>query len=99
MPIQREEVERIAELARLDIAPDRIEKTAEELSRVLEFVAALDRLDLAGCEPTMFAPLDSPLREDQLDERCLTPEQAVAMAPASENGFFVVPPVVENVNP
>jgi aspartyl-tRNA(Asn)/glutamyl-tRNA(Gln) amidotransferase subunit C len=99
MAITREEVHRIAELARLEIPPDQEMRVAGELSEVLDFVAALDRLDLAGCEPTVFAPADAPLREDAVDARRLSHEQALAMAPASEHGFFLVPPIVENVNP
>ena len=100
MAITREEVRRIAELARLEIPVEQEPKIAGELSGVLDFVTALDRLDLAGCEPTVFAPADAPLRDDVPDEvRRLDPERALAMAPASEHGFFLVPPIVENVNP
>jgi aspartyl-tRNA(Asn)/glutamyl-tRNA(Gln) amidotransferase subunit C len=100
MAITREEVRRIAELARLEIATDQEPKVAAELSAVLDFVAALDRLDLAGCEPIVFAPADAPLRSDVPDDvRRLDPERALAVAPAAEHGFFLVPPIVENVNP
>jgi len=99
MAITREEVEKVAELARLEIPAEREGRMVEELSAVLDFVAALDRLDLAGCEPSAFAPAEAPLREDRPDGRRLTNEQALAMAPAAEHGFFLVPPIVENVNP
>ena|SRR5437867_572058 len=99
MGLDRAEVERIASLARLEIGDDSIVRTAAELSAVLEFVASLKRLDLAGCEPTTFAPSDSPLRKDEIDDRRLKPETALAAAPEAEDGFFLVPPIVENVNP
>jgi len=99
MSIQRDDVRRIAELARLEIPEDRIEKMAAELSAVLDFAEALRRLDLEGCEPTAFAPATTPLREDVPDGRRLAVEQATAAAPESEHGFFLVPPVVENLNP
>ena len=99
MAIRREDVERIAELARLEIPVAQEPKIAGELSGVLEFVAALDRLDLAGCEPTVFAPADAPLREDVVNGRRLARETALAAAPEREDGFFRVPPVVENLNP
>jgi len=99
MAITREEVEKVAELARLEIPAEREGRMVEALSAVLDFVAALDRLDLAGCEPSAFAPAEAPLREDRPDGRRLTNEQALAMAPAAEHGFFLVPPIVENVNP
>ena len=99
MAIRREEVERIAELARLEIPEERVERVAAELSAVLDFVAAINRLDLEGCEPTTFAPADAPLRADAPDGRRLAAADALAMAPEAEDGFFLVPPVVENVNP
>jgi aspartyl-tRNA(Asn)/glutamyl-tRNA(Gln) amidotransferase subunit C len=98
MSIRREDVERIAELARLELPAADVERTAAELSKILDFVAALDRL-LAGCEPTEFAPADAPLREDRPNGRRLPTADALAAAPESEDGFFLVPPIVENVNP
>jgi len=99
MAISRDEVRRIAELARLEIPDDRLERMAAELSAVLDFVAALQRLDLAGLEPTTFAPADTPLREDVPDGRRLSNEAALAAAPEREDPFFLVPPIVENINP
>jgi aspartyl-tRNA(Asn)/glutamyl-tRNA(Gln) amidotransferase subunit C len=99
MTIRREEVERIAELARLEIPEARMERMAAELSAVLDFAGALDKLDLAGKEPVSFAPADAPLRDDVVNGRRLATEAALAMAPQAEDGFFLVPPIVENVNP
>ena len=99
MTIRREDVERIAELARLEVPESRMERMAAELSAVLDFVTALNRLDLAGYTPTGFAPAGVPLREDEVNGRRLSTEDALAMAPQTEGGFFLVPPVVENLNP
>ena len=97
--IRREEVERIAELARLEIPEARLERVAAELSAVLDFVGALNRLELGGYQPTSFAPEGAALRADEADGRRLSNEQALAMAPEAEAGFFLVPPIVENLNP
>lgn len=100
MSIQRDDVRRIAELARLEIPEDRIDRTAAELSAVLDFAETLKKLDLEGCEPSVFAPTAAPLRADALDDvRRLDADTATAAAPESEHGFFLVPPVVENLNP
>jgi aspartyl-tRNA(Asn)/glutamyl-tRNA(Gln) amidotransferase subunit C len=99
MSISRDDVRKIAELARLEIPEDRIDRMVRELSAVLEYAASLGQLDLKGCEPTAFAPVEAPLREDGLDERRLTAEMALAAAPEGEQGFFLVPPIVENLNP
>ncbi len=99
MSISREEVARIAELARLEIPEDQVERLAGQLSQVLDFAATLHQLDLQGCEPTVFAPADAPLREDEPDGRRLDRQRVLAGAPEGEDGFFLVPPIVENVNP
>src|SRR6266850_871036 len=99
MSISRDEVKRIAELARLEIPDERIERMARELSAVLDFATSLQRLDLEGCEPSVFAPEDAPLRDDVRDARRLEPETALAMAPERDGDFFLVPPIVENLNP
>lgn len=99
MSISREDVVRIAELARLEIPESQIERLAGQLSQVLDFAATLNQLDLAGCEPTVFAPADAALRADEPDGRRLSNDQALAAAPEGEGGFFLVPPIVENVNP
>ncbi len=99
MAIGREEVARIAELARLEIPADRVERLAAELSEVLEYARVLEGLDLAGCEPLAFAAPGAPLRADEPDGRRLAAEDALAMAPEAEGGFFLVPPVVEYLEP
>ncbi|HEY2955703.1 MAG TPA: Asp-tRNA(Asn)/Glu-tRNA(Gln) amidotransferase subunit GatC [Candidatus Eisenbacteria bacterium] len=99
MAITREEVKRIAELARLEIPESKLDKMAAELSAVLDYAATLGRLDLAGHEPSTFAPADNPLREDAVNGRRLTTEAALAAAPEREDAFFRVPPIVENLNP
>lgn len=97
--IRREDVERIAELARLEIPPDRMERMRAELSAVLDFVRALERLDLKTHQPIGFAPAGAPLKQDEPNGRRLANDDAIAMAPEAEDGFFLVPPIVENVNP
>jgi len=97
--MEPEQVRRVAELARLELGPEELEQAARELSSILEFAATLQRLDLAGCEPSVFAPATSGLRDDAEDGRRLTQAEATAAAPETEDGYFIVPPVVENVQP
>ena len=99
MAIRRDEVEKIAELARLEIPEDRIERMRAELSSVLDFVAQLQRLDLTAHAASGLAPEGMPLREDVVNGRRLATDAALAAAPETEDGFFLVPPIVENVNP
>src|SRR5262245_20088960 len=99
MAMERDDVLRVAELARLELEDADVDRMARELSAVLDFVAAIQRLDLAHSKPSVFAPTNAAPREDALDDRRLTPEQATAAAPEAEDGYFLVPPIVENVQP
>jgi len=99
MAIDRAEAARIAELARLSLSPEELDRMAIQLSNVLEFAATLDQLSL-GDEPlTAIAPPEAALRKDEPDGRTLDAETAVANAPEAEGGFFLVPPVVEDLEP
>ena len=99
MALSRAEAARIAELARLHVPEAELDRVAAQLSQVLDFAAALNELQL-GDEPlTAFAPADTPLRIDGPDGRTLDAEIATANAPEAEAGFFLVPPVVEDLEP
>jgi len=99
MAIRPEEVRRIAELARLEIPEERVAVVAAQLSRVLDFVATLETLDLSADRPETLTDPESALRDDVANGRRLGSERATAGAPEAEPEFFVVPPIVENVNP
>ena len=99
MALSRDEAARIAELARLHVPESELDRLAVELSKVLDFAATLNELEL-GDEPlTAFAPAEAPLRIDGPDGRTLAAGEASANAPEAEAGFFLVPPVVEDLEP
>ena len=99
MPIDRKTVKEVAALARLEVDDARADRLAVEMSEILAYAERLQKLDLSGLEPTVLAPADTPLREDEPNGRRLGNEDALRAAPAAEGGYFLVPPVVENVEP
>ena len=93
--ITRDEVERIAALARLSLAPDEAERMTTQLGALLDYVALLGELDTRDIEPTSHpVPIATPLREDRAGTP-LAPDLALANAPESEGGAFRVPPIIE----
>lgn len=95
MTIGKPEVENIAHLARLSVADSEVDKYVEELSRILEFVEQLSDIDTDGIVP-MAHPLEMTqrLRPDKITES----DQRIefqACAPATENGLYLVPKVIE----
>ena len=99
MAIDRAEAARIAELARLYVPDSELDRLALELSDVLEFAATLNELELGDERLTAFAPAGEPHRVDEPDGRTLGPGIATANAPEAEAGFFLVPPVIEDLEP
>lgn len=94
--ISREEVKEIADLARLSLSEDEVERMTSDLDQMLDYVALLQQLDTAAIEPTAHAiPLPTPRREDR-PQPGIDPELALANAPERDGTAFVVPKVIES---
>jgi aspartyl-tRNA(Asn)/glutamyl-tRNA(Gln) amidotransferase subunit C len=95
MEITKQDVEKVAKLARLELTE--VEKTAftRQLSQILTHVETLKQYDTAGVEPT--ATVLGQVNVFRADEvrPSLPVERAVANAPESTEGFFVVPKIIE----
>jgi aspartyl-tRNA(Asn)/glutamyl-tRNA(Gln) amidotransferase subunit C len=94
--ITRDEVLHVAKLARLQLAPDELARTEIQLGAILEYVAALSELDVTGVEPyfRVVAPTGQ-LRQD-IVKPSLDHELVLSQAPASADGGFAVPKVMED---
>ena len=95
MAIGQDEIEKIAELARIRIAPDQIGDVTRRITDILGMVDQLQAADTKDVEP-MANPLDAVqrLRADEVTEENRR-EAFQAIAPAVENGLYLVPRVVE----
>lgn len=95
MSVTKDDVRRIAGLARLKEPAERLDALTEELNGILNWVELLDEVDVTGVEPmTTAAPTKLPLRADAVtdgDKR----DAVLNNAPKAEEGFFVVPKSVE----
>jgi len=93
--IAREQVERVALLARLELEADEAELLTGHLDAILDYVETLAEIDTTGVEPTSHAiPLATPLREDE-PETPMDPERALRNAPVRDGSAFVVPKVLD----
>jgi len=94
MKISKEEVLYVAHLARLDLDAESIEKFAGQIDEILGYIEKLNRVDTKGIKPTSHAIfLTNAFREDKEREH-LDRDLALANAPESEAGSFVVPKIV-----
>ncbi|OIN94845.1 MAG: asparaginyl/glutamyl-tRNA amidotransferase subunit C [Deltaproteobacteria bacterium CG1_02_45_11] len=95
MKITRDEVIKVANLARLDIDEESIDRLAEQIGTILEYVDTLNRVDTHGVNPTSHAIyLTNAFREDR-ETKPFDRDLSLANAPEKEDGNFIVPKVIE----
>ena len=92
--ITRDEVAHLANLARIDLDDAELDHLAPQLSVILESVASISQVAGDDVPPTSHPlPLTNVFREDVVTPS-LSAEQALAMAPASEQQRFLVPRIL-----
>ena len=95
MQVDEATVWRIARLARIKITKVEAEGLVQELSGILNWVKQLDEVDTSAVEPmTRVVPIELKKREDIVTDGNKT-DQILKNAPMTEDGFFVVPKIVE----
>jgi aspartyl-tRNA(Asn)/glutamyl-tRNA(Gln) amidotransferase subunit C len=95
MSVDAATVRRIAHLARIAVAEDEVEHLRAELNAILAFVEQLSEVDVEGIEPmTSVIPMEMKKRPDEVTDGGI-PDDILKNAPAAQDGFFVVPKVVE----
>lgn len=87
-------VAKVANLARLALTEDELDRYTHQLDDVLDHFADIDELDLSSVEPMMQPiPLTNILRED-VELPSLDRDEVLAAAPAAEDGRFRIPPIL-----
>lgn len=94
--IGREEIEKVAKLARLELTESEAERFSEQLSDILVYVEKLNELNTDGVEPLAHClPITNVFREDNPKES-LPVERAVENAPQRDGNFFKVPKILDD---
>jgi aspartyl-tRNA(Asn)/glutamyl-tRNA(Gln) amidotransferase subunit C len=95
MKLTREQVRRVAILARLRLSAKEEERLTEELDKILEYMETLNRLDTSRVEP--FVPATgvvNAFREDRVTNQP-NADALLANAPAKDGAFIEVPKIIE----
>jgi aspartyl-tRNA(Asn)/glutamyl-tRNA(Gln) amidotransferase subunit C len=94
MKITKEEVVHVAKLARLNLNDDAIEVYTKQLGDILTYMDTLNSVDTKDVPPTSHAIfINNAFREDEV-KASVSVERALANAPQSDDGSFVVPKVI-----
>jgi len=92
--ISKEEVVHVAKLARLNLDEEAIELYTKQLGDILTYMDTLNRVDTEDVPPTSHAIfINNAFREDKV-KASVSVGRALANAPRSEDGSFVVPKVI-----
>lgn len=95
MAIDAETVRKVARLARLAVPEAALQPMAGELSSIMAWIEQLNEVDTDGVEPmASCVAIDLPMRADVVTDGEKR-DAVLANAPKSDQGFFVVPKVVE----
>lgn len=95
MSLDTSTVRTIANLARIEVRDDELAHLAGELSGILQFVEQLQELNTDGVPPmTSVAAISLPQRTDVVNDGGYQ-DKVLANAPDADEGFFLVPKVVE----
>jgi len=88
------DINKVAKLARLTLAPEEGAKLTRNLSTILDYVKNLEKLDTQNVDPTSHVlNLENVYRPDEA-KKSLTRDKVLKHAPASDGFFFKVPKTV-----
>lgn len=95
MALTRDEVRKVALLARLELTEAEIDAQGRHINDLLRHFENLQSLDLTGVEPTSHSLLLVNVLRDDVMQPSLPRDQVLANAPEARDGCFVVPRIVE----
>ena len=88
-------IARLAALANLELSPQERASLTEDLTKILAYVAVLEEADVSGVEPLSSVRADRERRRADEPIPSFSAEVALAQAPRSDDGGFVVPTFVD----
>lgn len=95
MKLTLDQVKHVAKLANLPLTSEEEETYAEQLSKILEYIKQLDKIDTQGVEPTFNVTMNKNVTREDRVGKMLPQEKALSNASAKKNGLFVAKGVFE----
>ncbi len=88
------DVSKVAKLARLDLPQEKIKIYTEQLEKILDYVAHLEKVDTSNVKPTTRAvEVTNVVREDLVETTDIR-EELLELGPEREGDFFRVPKIL-----
>lgn len=94
--LTRDDVLHVANLAKLNLTEEEIEKFTPQLSTIINFISQLNKVDTVGIEPTsQTTGLTDVFREDEVKPSSIDQDGALSGTDQTYNGYFKVPAILE----
>jgi len=95
MSINKEEIKKVAHLARINVSQPELEQVEKKLIGILTLIEKMQKVNTDSIEPMSHAlDINQPLREDKVTEKDIR-DKSLPLAPHSEQSLFIVPQVIE----
>jgi aspartyl-tRNA(Asn)/glutamyl-tRNA(Gln) amidotransferase subunit C len=95
MTIDKETVEKVAHLARLELSETEKQDMIQDMSKILDFMAKLNELDTTGVEPLVYMTDGANVLRNDVVKQQVTHEEALENAPKHDKDYFLVAKVIE----
>lgn len=94
MPITKNDILKVAALARLDLTPEELDRFSKDLAQILTYVEQIQKVDTEGIVPqSQFIKAENVFRSDSI-RPSLPRSEALANAPDRDEEYFRVPRVL-----
>jgi aspartyl-tRNA(Asn)/glutamyl-tRNA(Gln) amidotransferase subunit C len=94
MNIDSETVDKIAHLARLDLAENEKQEMIGDMNKILDFMAKLNEIDTSGVEPLIYLSNEVNVFRDDVIKQEITTEEGLQNAPKHDDKYFFVAKVI-----
>lgn len=95
MTIDKETVEKVAHLARLELSETEKQDMIQDMSKILDFMAKLNELDTTGVEPLVYMTDGANVLREDVVKQQITHEEALENAPKHDKDYFLVAKVID----
>ena len=95
MTIDEQTVDKIAHLARLQLAADEKKAMIKDMNKILGFMDKLNEIDTAGVEPLVYMTAEPNVLRDDVVKQEITTEEALQNAPDHDESYFLVEKVIK----
>ncbi|GAB2687698.1 Asp-tRNA(Asn)/Glu-tRNA(Gln) amidotransferase subunit GatC [Mucilaginibacter koreensis] len=95
MKIDKDTVDKIAHLARLEVTEHEREELIADMNEILSFMDKLNEVDTTGVEPLVYMTDEVNVLREDVVKHPITHEEALNNAPKQDGDFFLVPKVIK----